>query len=258
VTKLTPVDVNRTQDPDGADLYPGTVASGEFFVVDRRAFAATCKLGLNPTVAYLTIARGARSRRTSLWSVDAIERRTGMSRPKAKVAIKSLIENSLLTLERPGMKPSYGIVSAHELPEMRLSADDHIVLKFFGELSETRIAQRYVGAAADLARRGFLTNNGNRWFSKMQFDLLPEEPQHIWLPNAVVDGAAGETPPLALLRQMQDVRCLRLFVRFGASPKLVSDFRWVTLPFTNLFSQASVGRTVEILALPTFGRRWTS
>ena len=110
------------------------------------------------------------------------------------------------------MRPLYGIVSAHKLPEMRLSANDRLVLELFGELNETRIAQRYVGAAADLARRGFLTNNGNRWFSKTQFDLLSEEPQHIWLPNSVVDGAAEETPPLALLRQMQDVRCMRLFL----------------------------------------------
>ena len=60
-------------------------AAGEFFVVDRRSFSVACGLGLNPAVAYLTIARGAGSRSKSAWSVDAIERHTGISRPKAKL-----------------------------------------------------------------------------------------------------------------------------------------------------------------------------
>jgi hypothetical protein len=49
------------------------------------------------------------------------------------------------------------------------------------------------------------------------------EPQRIWLPNAIVDGAADETPPLRLLRQMQDVRRLRLFVAMYDSHDLAND-----------------------------------
>jgi hypothetical protein len=191
--------------------HPAPSGDGEFFIVDRRAFAAACKLGLNPAVAYLTIARGAGCRRTSLWSVDAIERRTGISRPKAKLAVNTVIENGLLTLERRGTRPVYGIVAAHELQETHLSADDQMVLKVFGGAEEARIAQRHVSIAADLVRRGILKNIGNRWFSKNS-GSLSGEPQYVWLPNAIVDGAGDETPPLALLRQMQDIRCLQLFV----------------------------------------------
>jgi len=50
-----------------------------------------------------------------------------------------------------------------------------------------------------------------------------DEPQWIWLPNAIVDGAADEIPPLRLLRQMQDVRRLRLFVAMYDSHDLAND-----------------------------------
>jgi hypothetical protein len=89
-------------------------AGGEFFVVDRRAFAAACRLGLNPAVAYLAIARGAGSRPKSLWSVDAIERYSGISRPKAKLAVTTLVDKGLLTLERAGTRPLYGIGGLHQ------------------------------------------------------------------------------------------------------------------------------------------------
>jgi hypothetical protein len=145
---------------------------GEFFVVDRRAFSAACAVGLNPAVAYLTIARGAGSRSKSLWSIDAIERYTGISRPKAKRAVEIIVEKGLLTLERGGSRPLYGIVPAHELPGV---------------------------------------------------DLLPEQPQNVWLPNAIIDGAADEIPPLALLRQMQDVRRLLLFVTLYDRNDLPND-----------------------------------
>jgi len=132
-------------------------AGGEFFVVDRRAFAVACGLGLNPAVAYLTITRGAGSRPKSLWSVDAIERYTGISRPKAKLAVSRLVEKGLLTLERAGTRPLYGIVPAHELPGLALSLEDRFVLELIGEAKEARIPQGHTDTAIDLLRRGFLS-----------------------------------------------------------------------------------------------------
>jgi hypothetical protein len=136
---------------------------GEFFGVDGRGFEAACGLGLNPAVAYLTVARGAgRDNAASFWSVNAIQEHTGISRPKAKAAVQSLINNGLLANERGGRRPCYRI--AHSA-----------------------------------------------------------EPQWIWLPNAIVNGAADEIPPLCLLRQMQDVRRLRLFVAMYDSHDLAND-----------------------------------
>jgi hypothetical protein len=189
-----------------------TDAGGEFFVVDRRSYAEACKLGLNPAVAYLAIARGAGGRPKSLWSVDAVERYTGISRPKAKLAIKTLIDAGLLTLERARTRPLYGIVygivATHLLPGLAISADDRIVLGLIEQGTSVHIPRKQLETAKDLARRGlFISEKGaygsSAYFSrKVSEDHFSAEAQHVWLPNTIVDGAADETPPLALLRQM--------------------------------------------------------
>src|ERR1700722_9995582 len=143
---------------------------GEFFVVDRRSFAAACGLGLNPAVAYLTIARGAGSRPQSLWSVDAIERYTGISRPKAKLAVETVIEKGLLTRDRGGTKPLYGIVPAHELPGMILSEKESDLIRLC-EASEVELPREHHGVASELVRRGYLKSGGNGWFFKNDPDF---------------------------------------------------------------------------------------
>ena len=200
-------------------------AAGEFFVVDRRSFSIACGLGLNPAVAYLTIARGAGSRSKSAWSVDAIERHTGISRPKAKLAIQTLIDSGLMTLERPGTRPLYGIVPAHELPGMMLSVDDRAVLGLLAGGGMSKIPKVHRDTARDLTSRGILISHGGDYYAKKSesFTDFAAEPEHVWLPNTVVEGAADEVPPLALLRQMQDVRRLRLFVALYDSSDLPND-----------------------------------
>jgi hypothetical protein len=200
-------------------------AAGEFFVVDRRSFSVACGLGLNPAVAYLTIARGAGSRSKSAWSVDAIERHTGISRPKAKLAIQALIDSGLITLERHGTRPLYGIVPAHELAGMTLSAEDRIVLGLLAGGGIFKIPKAHRDTAKDLTDRGILIPHGGDYYTKKSesFTDFAAEPEHVWLPNAVVEGAADEVPPLALLRQMQDVRRLRLFVALYDSSDLPND-----------------------------------
>jgi hypothetical protein len=208
-------------DDEVADQPPSpNTKTGEFFVINRRTFMAACALGLNPAIAYLTIRRGAGSRRTSAWSVDAIERYTGISRPKAKIAVATLIENGFITLERSGTRPLYGIVSAREWQAKNLSADDRIVLELIGVQKWMRIPSAHVDTAVDLVRRGFLLKAR---FSKKCDAFFSEEPRSVWLPNAIVEGAADERPPLALLRQMQDVRRLNLFIALYDVNNLPTD-----------------------------------
>jgi hypothetical protein len=199
-----------------------TAAGGEFFIVDRRTFSAACALGLNPAIAYLTIARGAGSRQKSAWSVHAIERYTGISRPKARIAIDTLIDGQLIKLERAGTSPVYEISTAHQPEATQFSADERIVLKLFDEKKELYVPRRHRATAIGLASRGFLIAETNGWYSKRS-DAFSSGPQPIWLPNALVDGAADETPPLALLRQMQDVRRLKLFVTLYNVNNLPND-----------------------------------
>jgi hypothetical protein len=214
--------------PDDADdnviAFPDAKAAsgaGEFFAIDKRAFGATCEIGLNPAVAYLAIARGAgRDNAKSFWSVNAIEEHTGMSRSKANAAIQLLTDYGLLTRERGGTRPLYEIVQGHKIPPV-LSPDEratynHVLLskgKFSAQSHDLIVAGR-------LAARGLLRVVGTREFA---VEASTAEPHWIWLPNAIVDGAADETPPLRLLRQMQDVRRLRLFVSMYDSHDLAND-----------------------------------
>jgi hypothetical protein len=67
-----------------------------FFGVEREAWQKAITLGLNPAVAYLVLARfTAADQRTSPAGVNAIERYTGISRPRARAAIDALIEAGL-------------------------------------------------------------------------------------------------------------------------------------------------------------------
>lgn len=54
-------------------------------------------------------------------------------------------------------------------------------------------------------------------------DARTAEPDWIWLPNTIVMGAAGETPPVCLLRQAQDPAALRPFVDLYHSHGLAED-----------------------------------
>jgi hypothetical protein len=208
---------------DNVIAFPDVKArgGGGFFAIDKRAFGTACELGLNPAVAYLTIARGAgRDNAASFWSVNAIEEYTGISRPKANAAVQLLIDNGVLRKERGGKRPRYQIEPGHEIPP-RLSPDERDTYDEIVRGKGKFNAGSYrLAAAGKLVARGLLKQVGTR-----EFVLAPTsaEPQWIWLPNAIVEGAADEIPPLRLLRQMQDVRRLRLFVAMYDSHDLAND-----------------------------------
>lgn len=87
------------------DIAPQT--RGGFFGVDRRTWARICVPGsLNEAVAYLVLACGTgRDNVTSTWSVEAIERRTGISRYRAATAIKNLQTEGFVRKTRGGTRP---------------------------------------------------------------------------------------------------------------------------------------------------------
>src|SRR5262249_21575764 len=95
-----------------------TGAKGHFFAVDARCWAKLCESGtINELVAYLVQARGtARDNRTSTWSVEAIERHTGISRHKGAAAIKNLRAKGFEQLLRGGTKPKYDLIPFSEMP----------------------------------------------------------------------------------------------------------------------------------------------
>src|SRR3712207_769637 len=96
---------------------PSGGGTGGFFAVDRRARARVCGLGMNAAAAYLVLARGTGGdNRTTKWSANAIEQRTGISRSRAAKAIADL-ERAKAVARDPASKrdrPKYKIAPAHE------------------------------------------------------------------------------------------------------------------------------------------------
>jgi hypothetical protein len=152
--------------------------------------------------------------------VNAIEEHTGISRPKANAAIHLLIDRGLLTKERGGSRPRYRIVQGHEIPPPLTPDERHIYNDVVAGKGKFRTGSGGLLVARKLAARGLLMA-----VDRHEFVLADRsaEPQWIWLPNAIVEGAADEIPPLRLLRQMQDVRRLSLFVAMYRSHDLAND-----------------------------------
>jgi hypothetical protein len=183
-------------------------AKGGFFAVDRRTWAKVCHLGMNEPVVYLVQARGTgRDNRTTAWSVESIERYAGISRHRAAASIKKLQSAGLTRLLRGGTKPKYELVPYADLMQparQQLSPFEQYVVDLVArgeEISKPRERQ----AAHRAVAKGWLARGGSGRFAIRSVEL-----DRIWLPNELVTGASGETPPLELVRQTQDPMTLRL------------------------------------------------
>lgn len=71
---------------------------GGFFAVGKSQWTKACKLGLNPAVAFLVLARGTgRDNVTTRWSANAVEHHASMSWRRANDAISELVRAKLVT-----------------------------------------------------------------------------------------------------------------------------------------------------------------
>jgi hypothetical protein len=207
-------DVNNS----GADTARG------FFAVDRRTWSRACGLGVNGAVSYLVLGRGtAADNRTTAWSVQAIEKYTGLSRGKASASVKVLQDNSFVRLLRGGTKPKYELLPFLEIPGMDprqpLNVLEDRVVGLVQGGKDVRGSDRAYARRA--AQKGWLVEGGSG-----SFTIAPEpdlEPDWIWLPNELVTGAANEAPPVELVRQTQDVMTLRMLVDFYHAQNLRED-----------------------------------
>jgi hypothetical protein len=237
--------MTEATDPNEANapkVYRKTRAS-DVFAIDRRAWAKVCSLGLNPSVTYLVMARGSGpDQRTVRWSVNAVEKRTGISRPRVKAAVAALIQTGCVRLVKGGKRPAYYLTPAHQIRGCEgASPDLHgdefevygtIALKGSMWVPQTNNKHREdwgdVGRPCDvalrLAKQGWLKSLGNQWFEAVSYDEeTASRPDWIWLPNAIVDGAADETAPLELVRQSHDAIALRLFIDLYHAHNLLTE-----------------------------------
>jgi hypothetical protein len=201
-----------------------TAAGSGFFAIDRRAWERVCGRGINTAVAYLVQARGTgRDNRTTSWSTQAVETHTGIGRIRAKVAIRDLLQSGFSRLIVEGTRPRYELSPWGDLP-----GNDPRPPLSYGEVDVVDkvrrgrpIRQSYMKDARRAARAGWLVELESGGFA-----LAPTtnvEPDWIWLPNEVVTGAAGEIPPLELVRQTQDPMTLRLLIDMYHAQNLRED-----------------------------------
>jgi hypothetical protein len=186
---------------------------GGFFAVDSRMWARVCVPGMmNEAVAYIVQARGtARDNRTTAWSIQSIERYTGISRHRAAAAINNLQARGFTRLVRGGTKPKYEIVSFCELPgtDPRPALSDDEARAVDRVQRGLALSRNHRDAAGHAVKKGRLVE----YEGGFAIAPAPEiKPDLIWLPNELVDGAASEMPPLELVRQTQDPMTLRLLI----------------------------------------------
>jgi hypothetical protein len=195
-----------------------------FFAVDRRTWARVCGLGLNPAVVYLVLARGTgKSNQESAWSVMAVENYTGISRSRAHDAVSSLIKDGVVRKLRGGTKPKYELVPAHQVPGSDplpplSSAEQSAVEK---TLQGKKLTGSDKERVANAVKNGWLIDDGDGRYSPAP--RRDTQPDWIWLPNALVTGAADEPPPVELVRQCQEVMMLRLLIDLYHAQNLRDD-----------------------------------
>ena len=160
-----------------------------FFAVNCHLWKMACDLGMNSAIAYLVAARGTASdMRTTPWSAEAMRKRTSLPWSLCKVAFERLLKAGLLqSINDVGKRPKYILSSLDEVLE----------------LNPALISGKEIGTAI---------NQERQLLSSMPLEGEETDPDWIWLPNPIVDGVAGETTPLELLRQSGNLIALRLFI----------------------------------------------
>ena len=100
-----------------------------FFSIDRGAFRCAAVGGLNSAIAHLIMARGTGPDNvTTQWSVNAIEKRTGISRPNADKAVKDLLARGIWKKTRDGQHPIYEAVPGNQIPGGPFTAEEQAVI----------------------------------------------------------------------------------------------------------------------------------
>jgi hypothetical protein len=185
---------------------------GGFFAVDRRCWAYALGTGLNGAITYLVLACGTGNgnRRTS-WSVQAVEKYTGIGRKRAKTAIEELCREGVLKQVRGGTKPLYDIVPWAELsPSSPVDLTPHEEDIFQRIKAGLPLSWGDETIAHALEQKGLVkpTATWNFYIA----DTSRDQPDWVWLPNSLVTGVASEASPLERVRQTQDVETLGLLV----------------------------------------------
>jgi len=80
----------------------------DFFAIDRQTWERVVKLGMNPACLFLVMASGTwRDNSSTLWSVNSLEKYTGIGRRRGKDALAMLIKHKIIKKEKGGKHPKF-------------------------------------------------------------------------------------------------------------------------------------------------------
>jgi hypothetical protein len=194
-----------------------------FFAVDLGAFRCASVGGLNSALAHLLMARGTgRDNARTQWSVNSIEKRTGLSRPNADKAVKDLLKRGIWKKTRDGKHPIYEAVPGNQIPGGPFTADEQAAIAEIRggkaiPLNSTVEALIARDIAKEQPTRRYAQRNAPKAYMLNDAAIIAlTEPLAVWLPNGLIDAAAGEVPPVELIRQTRSLPALRLLIELYA------------------------------------------
>jgi len=203
---------------------PGDRRAGGFFAIDHGAFRCAAAGGLNSAIAHLVMARGTGpDNRETQWSVNAIERYAGISRPNAKKAVEDLLNRGVWKKTRDGKHPIYEAVPGDQIPGGPFTVTEKAVIDAIRNGNKLSYETRAVFEA--LKARGIVTECEKRRANNQRYQSVGLDdaaiaalsaPSPVWLPNALIDAAANEVPPIELIRQTRSLTALRLLIELYA------------------------------------------
>lgn len=211
-----------------------TKTIGDFFGVDVDGVRKACELGMNPTVAYMVLACFSDgTNRYTPASVQAIEKYTGISRKHATKAINALVDAKLIGLvPRDSTRPYYEIFGAPPAPpppraygyrKAKLAPAEQVAFESVckGLLPIDNHAR---AAARRAVKKGWLIENDDG-FAVREAPPPPPPPDRtmVWLPNELVKGIGGATPPIQRVCETSDPLVLRILVDLYRLQTLTSD-----------------------------------
>lgn len=150
---------------------------------------------------------------------NAIEHRTGISRPNARKAVNDLLARGIWKRTRDGKHPIYEAVPGNLVPGGPFTAAEQAAIA--AVRSRGTVPSEANDAIKALKARGIICERSERYSNHRQHTSLEldeaavaalTEPLAVWLPNALIDGAANEVPPVELIRQTRSHAALRLLV----------------------------------------------
>jgi hypothetical protein len=185
---------------------------GEFFMIDARVIPPLCAGGINPALAYLTLACGTgRDNATTAWSATSLQKYVGIHHSRGKLALAELIGRRFIDQLAGGARPRYRLRPAEDVPGS--AGFPREALNPQEQAAYERLAETSDGIVSPLAES--LLAKGWAWRAPdgaLERARLALEPSPVWLPNALVRGVKDPHSPLRQLREAQDPLLLRLLL----------------------------------------------